>query len=64
MLPSPFRKVTLETAGEQEGQPGELMPEPHALVQPQEVTGASGNRVRQGEEARLRMWHSGKQAGF
>lgn len=45
--------------GEAAGTAWNLMPEPHALVQPQEVIGTSGNSVRQGQEARARMWHSG-----
>lgn len=37
--PFPFRKVTLEAAGETGKSLVSLTPEPHGLVQPQEVTG-------------------------
>lgn len=46
ILPFPFRKVTLEAGGgggDRKDSLVSLMPEPLALVQPQEVTGASGN---------------------
>lgn len=46
ILPLAFRKVTLEAMGGGRDRKDSLvsqMPDPHALVQPQEVTRASGN---------------------
>lgn len=56
----PFRKVTLEAAGEAPRMSlVSLIPELHVLWLHQGLTGASGNGVRPGQKARPRMWHSG-----
>lgn len=52
----PFRKVTLEAAGEAlRMRLVSLMPEIHVLRLHQGLTGASGNGVRQDQKARPRM---------
>lgn len=57
----PFRNVTLEAVGEAPRVSLlSLMLDLHVLWLHQGLTGAFGNRVRQVQEGRPRMWHSGE----